>query len=127
MFNRVMFALMIGMAMAVNAGQVTLTCTGPTTRTDGDALPAAEIAGYRFFMTTASGSTTLNSTLSSTCSYAYPVPKGTCLDPATGFAATAVDTDGQSSALSSIVLLGSKVCTPKAPPAAPTAAKATAG
>lgn len=118
-------ALSLVMATDTLAAGVRLTCTPPTTREDGMSLPAAELAGYKFYMATPTSAAV--SDVVKTCAFDYLIPPGQCIGPNVGWAVTSVDTKGLESVLSTpLQFLGAERCTPKARPAAPSGVTVTA-
>lgn len=116
--------LLFGMMLQspdASAASVSLTCTAPTTRADGAALPASAIAGYSFFV----DGVKLNSALVTNCAYLFAVPSGQCMTVARLFTVTATDTNGNESVASVTASLAADQCTPEAKPSAPGGLKAS--
>jgi hypothetical protein len=118
-------ALSMTVALDALAAGVKLSCTPPTTREDGSALAATELAGFRFFR--ASPAASVVSDVVKTCAFDYIIPAGQCVGTDVGWAVTAIDVKGIESALSMpLMFLAVETCTPKARPAAPTGVKVIA-
>ena len=115
----------VGAAQAIQPPTITqpkpgilrVTWSAPTTRADGSALPAAEIAGYELYLTNEAAVTILPA---SATSYDYTVPVGYTTKSTDSAAMIAVDTGGLKSAPSPSVALPVGVTTPKPLPGAPT-------
>jgi hypothetical protein len=124
-FLALMTLLLSSISMAEAAAGYKLTCDAPATRTNGNALASSEIAGYLFFLTQGGAPQSI-STLQTTCSLQYVVPKDATVAATDTFTVVAVDTANNASSPSNAVPAGVAVSGPKSPPSAPTNLKVLA-
>jgi hypothetical protein len=123
----IVLAAALSMTMAIDAlaAGVRITCTPPTTREDGTALSAAELAGFRFYRTAPTVAAV--SDVVKACAFDYLIPAGQCVGTEVGWAVVAVDVKGIESAISMpFQFLPAERCTPKARPVAPSGVTVTA-
>jgi hypothetical protein len=115
MLKFIYFAIVLSLAIVgeATAANISLSCTAPTTRTDGSPLAANEIGGYEFTFNGASFATP------NLCAYLYNIEAGSCVKTTDAFAVRVKDTAGVWSAYSAPVSVGANACTPKSPPVAP--------
>lgn len=94
---------------------VCLKWSAPTTREDGTALAASEIANYEL----SKDATVIASPLGNILSANYGLSPGESLTTSTVFSIVTVDASGLRSSKATACTLASAVTRPKAPPAAP--------
>ncbi len=113
-------ALALFSAMSSAATKITVSCTLPTTRTDGTGFSASEV-GSVLFSYTQPGAAEQGPFSQSACGYTVNIPKGSCIKAGAVFSGRVVD--NQPVPLTSqpgVATLSEDACNPFAPPSAPT-------
>lgn len=135
--NLLLIAAVAGFATAANAATplapastavvIPFSWDNPTKRTNGDALPAADIAKINLYLTPLSAAIVIlpvNGVVPNT--YDYTLPAGTCFKTTDAAAVTASDKAGLQSTMSNYWSPAVDLC-PKSPPAAPAGLKMLTG
>jgi len=124
-FMLVMLLLIIDKAHAAPAA-IALSCTAPTTRTDGSALAATDLGLYHWVWDDAGAAAAAEFSTSTTCAVTFTIAVGTCVKAGSAFTVYATDKDGlKSDIVAPPFTLGADLCTPKPKPAPPAAVKGT--